>query len=95
MLHSHVSHTVIHSKYVYAALKRHLLYPPATSYCLLQDAVTTLLGPSGSFGINRSQYRNNMRREWKIEVDAVKVSNICIKYNANKVVHTFSIAVAV
>ena len=64
-------------------------------YCLLQDAATTLLGPSGSFGINKGQYRNNMRREWKIEVDAVKVSNICIKYNANKAFHTFGIALTV
>ena len=55
--------------------------------------MTTLLGPSGSFGIN--QYQDNMRLEWKIEVDAVKVSNICIKYNANKVFHIFGIALTV
>ena len=39
-----------------------------------------LLGPAGSFGIDKSQYQNNMNCTWRIEVGTAQVSNVYYCY---------------
>ena len=50
------------------------------------DQPVTMLGPMGSIQINSNQYQNNIRCGWKIQVEADKVSDKCIKFNANKTI---------
>ena len=33
-------------------------------------------GPLGSFGINKTQYQDNLNCDWRIWVEAAKVSNV-------------------
>ena len=60
-----------------------------------ESSPVTLLGPSGSFGIDEDHYKNNMNCGWKIVVEADRVSNTCIKYNASKLFQIISTVVAV
>ena len=55
----------------------------------------TLLAPSGTFGIDKNEYKSNLLCQWKIVVEADKVSIACIKYNASKLFNIISTVVAV